>query len=613
MTFDLFVLPFFLGLNSLVVILVVRYSRWIRGFEVRDKLLLQKGFWSRKSLSAAGEVFMESLLHRKMFRRNALLGYMHMSFALGWFLLIVTGNLESRIYSKVHINPPYYPIFLKYFVHDHRVLQHELMTIPGVFRLLMDVFLLLVLSGLVLALIKRAKSNWFGLKKTSQHTLLDRLAITTLWLIFPLRLLAESFIAADYHSGSFLTNNVGHFLGSFLPAEQLAYPAWWAYSWALGLFFISLPWSRFMHIPTEVMLIFMRHYGVRPGHVFTPYSNFEIQSCPKCGVCIDACPVNNQPDGKGIPPAYFLRSLRDEKPVHSDTFDCLLCGRCKEFCPVGININDMRISQRVRYSTGTNGSYMYVKPIAVPPAKVAYFAGCMTHLTPSVKIAMEKIFTASKADYQFIDRDGSICCGRPLWMAGKTKQAQELVRKNRRMIEGTGCTTLVLSCPICLKIFREEYNMDIEIMHHSQYILKLIEEEKINIEPSLSRVVFHDPCELGRGCGIYDEPRKLLSKMADLVPAINEKGESMCCGGSLGSTGIDSSRRDEVTLLALEALLAHHPETIITGCPLCKKTFQKESPIEVKDLCEIVAGSLVHKKNSTRIERTQKVYTDWNP
>jgi Fe-S oxidoreductase len=610
MTFDLFVLPFFLGLIALLVILAVKYARWIKGFEVRDKLLLRQGIWSRKSLDAAGEVFMESLLHRKMFRRNTLLGFMHMSFALGWFLLILTGNLESRIYSKVHLNPPYYPIFLKFFVQDDRVLQHELMSIPGIFRILMDVFLLLVLSGLVLALIKRGRSNWFGLKKASEHTLPDRLAITCLWLIFPLRLLAESLTAARHHGGSFLTNSFGDLLGSFLPAETLAYPAWWAYSWALGLFFISLPWSRFMHIPTEVMLIFMRHYGVKPGHYFTPYSNFEIQSCPKCGVCIDACPVNSHPDGKGIPPAYFLRSLRNAKPALPDTFDCLLCGRCKEFCPVGIHINDMRISQRVRFSTVTNGSYIYVKPLPVPAARVAYFAGCMTHLTPSVKIAMEKIFMAAKVDYHFIDRDGSICCGRPLWMAGKTRQAQELVRKNRRMIESTGCTTLVLSCPICLKIFRDEYNMDIEILHHSQYMLRLVEEKKIELSPALSRVVFHDPCELGRGCGVYDEPRELLSKMADLVPSSYERAESMCCGGSLGSTGISSARRDEVTLLALESLLSQNPDTIVTACPLCKKTFQKDSPVEVKDLGEVVAESLVNEMNSTRMTQIQRIYAD---
>ena len=610
MTFDFFVLPFFLGLITLVVILAVKYARWIREFDPADKEKFRVGIWSRKSLNAGGEIFMESLLHRKMWKRNPLLGYMHMSFALGWFLLIVAGNLESRIYSKVHINPPYYPIFLKFFVADDHLLKFEMMSVPGLFRLLMDMFLLFVLSGLVLALVKRARSNWFGLKKTSHHTLLDRLAITTLWLIFPLRLLAESCTAASHHEGSFLTNNTGDLLARFLPVESLAYPAWWAYSWALGLFFVSLPWSRFMHIPTEVMMIFMRHYGIKPRVEFSSYSNFEIQSCPKCGVCIDACPVSNQDGGKGIPPAYFIRSLRDKRPVHADTFDCMLCGRCKAFCPVDININDLRISQRIRYSANLDGSFKYLRPQPVPRAKIAYFAGCMTHLTPSVKIAMEKIFVSAKADYRFIDRNGSICCGRPLWMAGKISQAKDLVAKNTEILKSTGCSTLVLSCPICLKIFRDEYKLDLEILHHSQYILKLVQSGEIGIEPSLLRAVYHDPCELGRGCGIYDEPRTLIAGMAELVEARNERAESVCCGGSLGSTGIHNSRRDEVTLLSLESLLHQNPDRIITACPLCKKTFQKASPVPVMDLGEIVAEALLENTSTASVAELQQSYSD---
>jgi len=596
MTFDLFVLPFFLGLNILVVILVVKYSRWIKGFEPADRERFRNGIFSWKSLDAAGEVFMESLLHRKMFRRNVLLGYMHMSFALGWFLLIVCGNLESRIYSKVHLNPPYYPIFLKFFVADEHVLRHELLSIPGFFRLMMDVFLLLVLSGLVLALVKRASSHWFGLKKTTRHTFFDRLAITTLWLIFPLRLLAESFTAAHYHGGSFLTNNFGDLLNSFLPAEQLSYPAWWAYSLALGGFFVSLPYSRFMHIPTEVMLIFLRHYGIKPTLHFNHYSNFEIQSCPKCGVCIDACPVHTNAHEDGIPPAYFLRTLKDNNPCISSTYNCLLCGRCEAYCPVGININALRVSQRIRYAKNLNGSFSYLKPSKIPTAEVAYFAGCMTHLTPSIKIAMEKILTTAAVDYQFIDRDGSVCCGRPLWMAGKEKQARELMDHNKKLIESTKCKTLILSCPICLKIFREEYGLNIEMLHHSQYILRLVREKKIDLKKEDLQVAFHDPCELGRGSGIFEEPRQLIRQMATLVAASEEKEMSICCGGSLGSTGISCYQRDEVSQLTLETLTANNPEAIITACPLCKKTLQKDSPVEVLDISEMVIGKLVDKE-----------------
>ena len=608
MTFDLFVLPFFLGLIALMVMLSVKYTRWIKGFEPADKDLLRKGIFSKKSLNAAGEVFMESLLHRKMFRRNALLGYMHMSFAFGWFLLIVCGNLESRIYSKVHLNPPYYPIFLKFFVADEHILKHELMSIPGVFRLLMDMFLLLVLSGLVLALIKRASSHWFGLKKTTRHTFFDRFAITTLWLIFPLRLLAESFTAAHYHGGSFLTNNFGDLLNSFLPVEQLAYLAWWAYSLALGGFFVSLPFSRFMHIPTEVMLIFLRHYGIKPSLHFNHYSNFEIQACPKCGVCIDACPVHTSALEDGIPPAYFLRTLKDNKPNLNSTYDCLLCGRCETYCPVGININALRVSQRIRYAKNLNGSFSYLKPAKSQVAEVAYFAGCMTHLTPSIKIAMEKILITAGVDYQFIDRDGSVCCGRPLWMAGKEQTARKLIAHNKKLIESTKCKTLVLSCPICLKIFREEYGLQMELLHHSQYILRLVEEKKIDLKKNDLQVAFHDPCELGRGSGIFEEPRQLIRQMANLVSASEEKDMSICCGGSLGSTGINCYQRDEVSQLTLATLTANNPEAIITACPLCKKTLQKDSPVEVLDISELVIGKLV----DNEVFRPEMIYQEEN-
>jgi Fe-S oxidoreductase len=84
----------------------------------------------------------------------------------------------------------------------------------------------------------------------------------------------------------------------------------------------------------------------------------------------------------------------------------------------------------------------------------------------------------------------------------------------------------------------------------------------------------------------------------------------MCCGGGLGSTGISSIRRDEVTMLALESLLSQNPDTIVTACPLCKKTFQKDSPVEVKDLGEVVAESLVNEMNSTRMKQIQRIYAD---
>ncbi len=66
----------------------------------------------------------------------------------------------------------------------------------------------------------------------------------------------------------------------------------------------------------------------------------------------------------------------------------------------------------------------------------------------------------------------------------------------------------------------------------------------------------------------------------------------MCCGGSLGSTGINCYQRDEVSQLTIDTLTANNPQSIITACPLCKKTLQKGSPVEVKDISELTSSLL---------------------
>src|SRR5664279_2191558 len=183
MTFNLFVLPFILGLIFLFYTTWKKNRNWFREMDETDRIKVKVGIRSFRLFHALKEIFFESLLHRKMFRRNPLLGFMHMSFAFGWFLLIIVGNMESRIYSGLWVNPPYYPIFLKFFIHDKHVLPFEIFTVPGFFRFSMDLILMLIISGLVLALIKRQRSRWFGIKRNTSLQLTDKVAMTCLWLI----------------------------------------------------------------------------------------------------------------------------------------------------------------------------------------------------------------------------------------------------------------------------------------------------------------------------------------------------------------------------------------------------------------------------------------------
>jgi Fe-S oxidoreductase len=592
MTFDPFVLPFFLGLIFLLIVLFIRYSRWIAALSIEQKATLLRGITYKSISLALGEVFMESLLHRRMFKHNRLLGYMHMSFAFGWFLLILIGNIESRVYSGGHINPPYYPIFMKFFVHDKRVLPFELTTIPGIFRFLMDFVLLMVLSGLVLALFKRVRSNWFGLKKTSSFKLLDKLAISALWLIFPLRLLAESFTAGIYQGGGFLTNTLGGVLAYFLPANQLAYPAWWAYSLALGVFLVSMPWTRYMHIPTEVLLIFLRRFGLITGDELSSFSAIEINACPRCGICIDVCQMHLAAGEKSTMAVYFMRSVREGLPTEKIAETCLLCGRCLEVCPVQINTNAIRIAHRLQNNTTTQRNFDYLNPIMPKKAEVVYFAGCMGHLTPTVKNSMLSIFKQADVNAIMLDEGGSVCCGRPLKIAGHLEDSKKLVASNEMLISATGAKTLVTSCPICFKAFNEDYNIGIEVLHHSQYLERLTKTGKLNLNYIEKNIVYHDPCELGRGSGIYDEPRELLHRIGRVQQSTEEKENGLCCGGSIGDLGLTPSQRKAVTNDALDKLLTQEIDLLVTACPLCKKTFTSSSRVEVKDIAELVADSI---------------------
>lgn len=583
MKFDIFVLPFMTGLLFLLALFVYKAGKWIYYLSPEEKKLLKKGILTIKSFSAAWEVFMESLLHRKIFRVNPLLGYMHMSLAFGWFCLIVFGNLESRLYFPTELNPPFYPIFLNFFLHDSSEFWFTY-----VFKFLMDFFLIIVLSGVLIAVIKRFYSRIVGLKQTTKLRPGDKFALASLWLIFPLRLLAESMAAAEHQNGGFLTNNLGSALASLIPVQPTAYISWWAYSLALGIFFFSLPFSRYMHIPTEIVLIFLRKYGIDNKKCFTSFSDIEVHSCSRCGICIDVCQVHSSTELSRMQPVYLLRNIRDKMADDYASFNCLVCGRCEMICPVAISVNDQRLIQRSRFIPMQYNHFKYLTPKPVEKAKVIYFAGCMTHLTPGIKNSVEKLLKKASVNYLFLDMDGSVCCGRPLMLAGMFDKANELISTNKNNIQASGAKILVTSCPICLKVFRDEYNLSIEVLHHSQYLLKLVNDGRLKLGKSQIKVAYHDPCELGRGCGIYNQPRQLLKSVAELVSLPYEKEKALCCGGSLGGFRLPNDEKDKIAIDAIHSLCSNNPDILVTACPLCKKTFAKQDIIMVKDLAEVL-------------------------
>ncbi len=587
----LFVWPFMAGILFICIYLPLIYLKWLRGTTFHDGKVLLCNLFSSKTPAAIREVFMECLIHRRIFRFNKTLGYMHMSLALGWLLLIVFGKFETMLFTRDGFNPPYLPVFFKYFYPNGIPT-----TFKGTFYLtVMDTLLLFVLSGLVLAFVKRFRSRILGMKRTTKHILFDRIALTFLWFIFPCRWLAESVTAGLAGTGGFFTYSSGKLISTFLPLESLFLPSWWAYSIALGGFFIALPFSRYMHIFTEVAMIFLKHWGLKSESRENPYARFEVNACSRCGICTNVCQLSADAGIHHSQAVYFIRDIRYGYPARETAENCFLCGRCTLACPVGIGVDQLRVRQRKLEANhaATPTTWKAYSQNHPRKADILYFAGCMSHLTPGIIDNTREILRRAGIRFTMLDEKGGICCGRPAMQAGFVRQAESIVRQTTELINRSHASLLLVNCPICYRIFNEEYRLDMPVMHHSSYLKDLIQINPGLFTRTSARFTYHDPCDLGRGSGIYQQPRLVIQKVGTLLPVALEKEDGLCCGGSLANLSISPAQRDLVTDAAYDNLAAPSPDFIVTSCPLCKKTFAKgKRDIPVIDIAEAVKMSL---------------------
>lgn len=563
--FNPFVIPFLFGMVFVLAVCLVKAVRAVSELDRDDrrKYLLSL-FYPNIIVKNIVGIILDCLIHVRLWKRNKLLGYMHSSIAFGWFMIILLGHIEVLLYCPDKLTTFYYPIFFDWFVEGG-----NLTPVSKV----MDVFLWIIISGIALAIIKRFCSRLFGMRRTTRPSLTNLIGLYSLWAIFPLRLLAEQ-------------------------VARFGWPAtlpWWLYSIALCIFMCVLPFNRYLHIPAEMLLITMRNAGVKVTRPGKGLARVQADSCPNCGVCIDACPMNADRTNLKDSTVYLTRQLRrgNEKRIRQISDKCLLCGKCTSVCQVGVDGPKLRILARAsrKYKISPDFSPEKIDTSTPPESegKVLYFSGCMSQLTPQIPRSVESLLRKAGVDYEWMDREEGLCCGRPLYTAGRLKEAAELVRRNEELIEGSGAPTLLVSCPICYREFKEKYNLPgIRVVHYADYFCELLDQGRIVLEKSDSCYVYHDPCELGRGSGIYDAPRRLIAKAAGIAEAPKNRAESVCCGGSLGSLSLDFAHRETITRASLENLYASRADAIATACPLCLATFARYSDRPVKDLAQIL-------------------------
>jgi Fe-S oxidoreductase len=181
---------------------------------------------------------------------------------------------------------------------------------------------------------------------------------------------------------------------------------------------------------------------------------------------------------------------------------------------------------------------------------------------------------------------------------------QTLARQLAATLDGLRVARIVTTDPHAFNALRNEYG-DFggpwEVVHHTQLIAQLIAAGRLAPLPTHDRVLFHDPCYLGRHNGEYDAPRNALAAVArgPLLEADLARDRAMCCGAGGGRMWMEETIGKRINVLRVEQALEQAPAIVATACPYCAvmigdglKALGRDGDVRSLDVAELVAAAL---------------------
>jgi Fe-S oxidoreductase len=240
--------------------------------------------------------------------------------------------------------------------------------------------------------------------------------------------------------------------------------------------------------------------------------------------------------------------------------------------------------------------------------EVLFWVGCSGSFDDRAKKitrAFVKILHKANVSFAVLGTEES-CSGDPAKRAGNEFLFQMQAVTNIEVMNAYGIKSVVTACPHCFNTIKNEYpdlGGNYQVMHHTQFMNKLLEEGRITLEGGNfkgKRITFHDPCYLGRANNVYEAPRNLIKKLdAQLVEMKNCRKNGLCCGAGGAQMFKEPEKGDkDVNIERTEQALQTQPDIIAAACPFCNtmmtdgvKNKEKEDSLKVMDIAELIANA----------------------
>jgi Fe-S oxidoreductase/nitrate reductase gamma subunit len=431
---------------------------------------------------------------------------------------------------------------------------------------------------------------------------------------------------------------------------------WWAHTLTLLAFLPLIPHTKHLHLVLSPFTVFFSRgefshipplsgdedFGLVSGRDLTQLVSLQAYSCVECGRCMEHCPANAT--GKELNPKEIVLGLRgylnefgpkSEEPLlgkynsQEAAFECTTCGACEFQCPVGIEHvpiivglrrgavntgaweNDYGSKLFLVLERGSNALGMstterdkFVEKNALPifdgTQEYCLWLGCMGGYDPKgreIVLALVRVMRHLGASFGVLRKEK--CTGDPVRRLGNDLLFQQLAEANLEALAQNRVTKIITICPHCVRTIQEdwkEFGTPPEVEHHSEFLARFA--SQLPLVQSQEKIVYHDPCYLGRYRNVYDEPRQVVALAGELVEAPRSRERSFCCGAGGGLAFLGEEKGERVSQVRAAELVATGAGVIAAACPFCNTMFQDalaargEGAPALMDIAQLMARGL---------------------
>ncbi len=398
--------------------------------------------------------------------------------------------------------------------------------------------------------------------------------------------------------------------------------------------------------------------GAKTALDLTWKEGLDAFTCTECGRCKDSCPtfLTGKPlslkwvhddikhhlvkereairaGARARLPALVTNAISEET-----LWACTTCGYCEVACPIGLEHlpKFYRLRQRqvmmegefpqelnrvfAAYESqgnpwgldsGSRGDW--AKELGIPVVSKAedvrnldylYYVGSASSFDPrGQKIARAFVKVAQAAGIKLgilgpLEGSTGECVRR----LGNEMVFQQLATALAETLNGLGVEHIVTCDPHAFNALRNElpeFGGRYDVVHHTQAIDAWLGSGRLKVSPKHERVIYHEPCYLGRHNGEYEAPRRVLQAISKDAPLEFDlaRDKAMCCGAGGGRMWLEETIGTRINVLRAQQAIEKSPAAVATACPYCAVMVgdglaQTDDRVATRDIAELVAEAL---------------------